>query len=121
MDTFGKRLKKLREQKELSQKTLADIFNISQSTIAYYEIDKKQPSQITLAKFADFFSVTTDYLLCRTDNHHDINDEPTPQELEKVLRESNIAFDGAPLDEDDKEDVIEFIKIALRSVKKRKR
>ncbi|MFB9326968.1 helix-turn-helix domain-containing protein [Paenibacillus aurantiacus] len=65
MSTFGERLKKLRERKKLSQKELAERFNLSQSTIAYYETNKKQPSQSTLQKFADFYETSVDYLLGR--------------------------------------------------------
>ncbi|MCL6446826.1 MAG: helix-turn-helix transcriptional regulator [Armatimonadetes bacterium] len=68
MNTFGQRLKVLREEKKLSQEELGKIFHLSQSTIAYYEKDKKQPSQKTLQKFADFFNVSVDYLLGRTNN-----------------------------------------------------
>lgn len=68
MATFGQRLKKLREQKNLSQEELAHLFNLSQSTIAYYELDKKEPSKKTIVKLANFFNVTTDYLLV-----HDIS------------------------------------------------
>lgn len=63
MSTFGSRLKNLRENKELSQGELGKRFNLSQSTIAYYESDKKQPNNNTLKKIADFFGVTVDYLL----------------------------------------------------------
>ena len=73
MITFGQRLKYLREKKGISQGELGKRFNLSQSTIAYYELNKKQPSQSTLNKMADFFDVTADYLLARTS--HIINDQ----------------------------------------------
>ncbi|PWW06281.1 helix-turn-helix protein [Paenibacillus cellulosilyticus] len=68
MPTFGERLKKLRDRKGISQQELADRFNLSQSTIAYYESDKKQPSQNTLQKLADFYETSVDFLLGRTQN-----------------------------------------------------
>ncbi len=46
--------------------------------------------------------------------------EPSPAELEKVLREANIMFDGVVLDDEDKEDIIQFIKVAMRAIKKKK-
>jgi transcriptional regulator with XRE-family HTH domain len=70
MPTFGERLKKLRERRGLSQQELADRFNLSQSTIAYYESDKKQPSQNTLQKLADFYETSVDFLLGRV--HEDL-------------------------------------------------
>lgn len=66
MASFGKRLKILRDKKGISQEDLAKLFNLSQSTIAYYEKDKKQPSQKTLTRLADYFGVSTDYLLGRS-------------------------------------------------------
>lgn len=53
--------------RELSQVELAKLLNLSQSTIAYYELNRKEPSQNTLQRLADFFGVSVDYLLGRTD------------------------------------------------------
>lgn len=78
MTSFGDRLKNLREKKGLSQQELAKRFNLSQSTIAYYENDKKQPNQNTLQRLADFFEVSVDYLLGRTD-------DPTPPQRQKIM------------------------------------
>ena len=60
---FGSCLKTLRENKGLSQKELAEIVNLSQSSIAYYETNKKKPSLEVLISFAEFFDVTLDHLL----------------------------------------------------------
>lgn len=46
--------------------------------------------------------------------------EPAPAEFEKVLREANVMFDGAVLDDEDKEDIIQFVKVAMRAIKKSK-
>lgn len=63
MATFGERLKELRDENGLSQEDLAKLFNLSQSTISYYEKNKKEPSKRTLTKFALLFGVSVDYLL----------------------------------------------------------
>lgn len=60
---FGKRLRELRQEKDLTQKQLAEIFNVDHTTIRDWEIRGKQPSYETLCKLAKFFEVTTDYLL----------------------------------------------------------
>lgn len=65
---FSKRLKALRNEKGVTQQELADAINISRSTIAGYEIDGKQPSYEVIGKLANFFSVSTDYLLGREDS-----------------------------------------------------
>ena len=61
--SFGKRLKKLRKEKKISQEKLADIIGISRSTLSMYELDKREPDIANIVKFADFFGVSTDYLL----------------------------------------------------------
>lgn len=119
--SFGERLRELREKNGLTQEELGEKINQKKANISKYETGRLQPSLETINLLAAIFNVTTDYLLGRTDNPNDVNYEPTPQELEKVLREANIAFDGSPLDEEDKEDVIEFVKVALRALKKRNR
>lgn len=63
MKSFGVRLATLRVGKGLSQAELGKILNIAQSTIAMYEKDKRRPDLGTLAMFAEYFNVSTDYLL----------------------------------------------------------
>ncbi|CEP67106.1 Uncharacterized [Moorella glycerini] len=48
------------------------------------------------------------------------DDPPSNIELEEFLRQSNVQFNGAPLDEEDKEDIIEFLKFAWKTLKKEK-
>ena len=64
--TFGKRITMLREEKNMSRKDVAKALNISYSSIAKYETDDRFPDQETLKAIADFFQVSTDYLLGRT-------------------------------------------------------
>lgn len=63
---FKDRLKSLREDSDLTQEELAKILNLSRSAIASYEATDKEPSILTLIKIADFFNISLDYLLCRT-------------------------------------------------------
>ena len=69
MDSFGKRLKELRLEKGLSQKALAEQIGQAQSTINYWENDKEEPTISGLRKLCDFFDVSADYLICRTDGY----------------------------------------------------
>lgn len=62
---YGDRLRKLREELGLSQKELTDRLNINRSTYARYETSSTQPDFDTLNKLADFFGVSTDYILGR--------------------------------------------------------
>ncbi len=68
---LGDRLKKLREEKGLSQIELARALNISNVMLSRYEKNKRSPDYETLNKLADYYGVSTDYLLGRIDirNH----------------------------------------------------
>ena len=60
-------LRKLREAKCLTQPELAEQFGSTQSAISNYESGTREPDISLLMKFADFFDVTIDYLVGRTD------------------------------------------------------
>lgn len=62
------RLKQLREQRNITQVKLAIDLNMNQNTISRYETGAHQADYATLIKFADYFNVSIDYLLERTDN-----------------------------------------------------
>lgn len=65
---FGTRLRDLRKQQKLTQAELAKKLKISASTIGMYEQNRRAPDSQTITDFANFFSVSVDYLLGRTDN-----------------------------------------------------
>ena len=69
-ELFGKRLRELREEKGLPQVDLGKLFNLSKQAISSYETGGSLPPPETLQKFADFFNVSVDYLLGRTDDPH---------------------------------------------------
>lgn len=71
--TFGQRLTDLREEKGIRQKELAVLINVSPSTVSNYENDVHYPDVEILCKLADYFNVSTDYLLARTDYRHNPN------------------------------------------------
>ncbi len=62
------RLKKLRKEREISQVKLAIDLNMAQNTISRYENEVRQADYETLILFADYFDVSIDYLLGRTEN-----------------------------------------------------
>lgn len=61
------RLKELREERHISQLKLALDLNMNQNTISRYENLERQASYETLILFADYFHVSLDYLLGRSD------------------------------------------------------
>lgn len=63
-----KRLRELRKKKRLSQVGLAMALDMNQNSISRYESGERQADYKTLIAFADFFNVSVDYLLERTDD-----------------------------------------------------
>lgn len=74
--SVGQRLKSLRAKMKLSQQALSERVGLNRATYARYETDDNQADYETLQKLADFFEVSIDYLLGRTDN-------PTVNGIEK--------------------------------------
>lgn len=66
MAAFGDILSELRKNLRLSQKDLADLLHVSTSTISNYETNRNAPDIENLLWLADYFGVTTDYLLGRS-------------------------------------------------------
>lgn len=62
------RLKELRKQHNITQIKLAMDLSISQNTISRYETGEREADYKTLIAIADYFGVSVDYLLERTDN-----------------------------------------------------
>lgn len=63
---FGKLLAKLRKEKGVLQKEVATYLNMTVATVSNYEKGVHMPDLNTLIMLADFFDVSTDYLLQRT-------------------------------------------------------
>ena len=61
--SFGEKIKLLRENKELTQRELGDILNMTQRKISYMEHDKYEPSIDDLKAICLYFNVSADYLL----------------------------------------------------------
>ena len=64
---FKDRFKNLRNELDLSQSEIGTILNVSQKTISNYEVGKRFPDEKMLNKMADFFDISVDYLLGRTE------------------------------------------------------
>lgn len=62
------RLKELRQKKNVLQKEVAEVINVGRTTYVKYENGDSEPSYKILVKLAEYFDVSTDYLLGKTDN-----------------------------------------------------
>jgi len=104
---FGDRIKELRIERNLQQKDLAALMNVSIGTISNYENNVHVPDYKTLNKLADYFKVTTDYLLKRTSYRLD------PSTLNQPLTNDYTAADlvntTLSLTQDDRNDLIKYL------------
>lgn len=66
-EVFSKRLKELRKNRNMTQKDLANELGVSMGSIGFYENQERTPDIDFLNSVADFFDVSTEYLLGRTD------------------------------------------------------
>lgn len=69
MSNFSERLKELRKERNISQKALADAIGMSDTAIQNYELCTRKPSAETVVLIADYFNVSMDYLMGRTNDH----------------------------------------------------
>jgi len=85
MSNFAKRFKKMRKKKGLTQKELANKFNSDETAISKYENDHSTPDIKRIQEYADFFNVSVDYLLGRTDNPQNIeNNDETNEKINHI-------------------------------------
>ncbi|MFQ6792890.1 LexA family transcriptional regulator [Thomasclavelia sp.] len=68
---FGYIIKNLREQHNLSQEELGNIVNVSDKTVSSWEINRTEPKMGIVQQLADYFNVTTDYLIKGNSNYND--------------------------------------------------
>ncbi|MBH0166249.1 helix-turn-helix transcriptional regulator [Fictibacillus sp. 7GRE50] len=68
MNQLGDRLKSLREKQNKSQLRVAKDLGLSNVQLSRYESGDRKPDPEVIASFADYFEVTTDYLLGRNNN-----------------------------------------------------
>jgi transcriptional regulator with XRE-family HTH domain len=128
MNTFGERLRELRNEIGKSQKEIGKIFNLSESTIGMYERNERKPDYETLQKFAEFFSKSTDYLLYgkeQTKSHLDRIDKDeidVAKRMEQIKRdlasEDGLLFNGEPMSEEARESFLEAMEYAVRQTQR---
>lgn len=85
--TLGNKIKNLREKNNLSQKELAKILNIANSTLSQYESDVRVPSDDIKILIADYFNVSLDYLLGRPNKYNASKEKSKVSELEEDFPE----------------------------------
>lgn len=111
------KLKELRKQKGFSQDEVANALEITLRTYQNYEYGQREPSIEMIFKLADFFGVTTDYLLGR-------ESEPNPlEQLAKIngltITEEVLLEEYMKLDPQKRKVIIDFMKSGIKEAEKR--
>lgn len=130
---FSDRLKYLRSTEDLTQRDLANKLGITSGAVGMYESGKRFPDNAILNKIADYFHVSTDYLLGRTDDplpvrdvDQDLHDEHDyNKELDAFLNDdemSSMFYDYKNWTEEEKRNLLNILKgqEALRQMNKKK-
>ena len=104
-------MKALRTERNLLQSEFGEIIGermgtkrISPSAIGSYERNEREPAYAILCEFADFFGVSLDYLLCRSEERLTVKDylRSDSVELKKALDDLTLTMDGEPISYRDK-------------------
>ncbi|WP_337803115.1 helix-turn-helix transcriptional regulator [Megasphaera sp.] len=112
-----KLLKKLREEKGLTQSELGKELGISPSTVGMYEQGRRVPDVPILKKMSAFFNVSIDYLLENVNHNVPMK---MPKDLNKFLQQSEIIFDGDTynLTDEDRDLVMKSLEVAFSAAKR---
>ena len=102
---FSERLKELRKNMGYTQKEIAEQIGTSQPSYQNWEKGSRKPSRETIQKLADFFNVSTDYLLCQTD----IPNSTLEADIDTAI-DNSVAYDGTPITDNDREIIKNFLK-----------
>lgn len=115
MFSLFEKIKELCQKRGISINSLEETLGYSRNTI--YSMKSKKPNAERLQEIADYFNVSTDYLLGRTDNPAIAGDTVTTPDGRIVdlsnLRERVVLFDGKPLSDDDVDKIAQIIKLSL--------
>jgi transcriptional regulator with XRE-family HTH domain len=123
---IGVRLKKLRGKR--SQEDIAEKIGISRARLSHYETGRSEPDWETLKKIADFYNVSTDFILYgnkekSTPQDFTENDErdiaKRMEEIKKDLTsEDGLMFNGEPMSEEAVESFLEAMEYAVRQTQR---
>lgn len=129
---LGARLKALRKAKNLTQKELAEEISVTHVSISGYENGNRTPDTETLQALADFFNVTTDYLLGRDEAN---TPKLTPKDERDIAKAMNklkdqlkndkstdnekngLSFHGEPLSDEAIDSLLSALEFAERTAK----
>lgn len=121
--SLGKRLKRLRVEKGLSQLEMAKALAISNVTLSQYESESRKPDIETLKRLSAFFNVSADYLLFEQTPTPSVSQSveafTSPEDAMRFLLEQNVimGFGGFDINELSDTEIIEFANELLTQLK----
>ncbi len=84
------RIRELRDDKGLKQCDVAKAVGIDQRTLSNYETGKTNPDSFAIIKLAEYFNVSTDYLL---GYKSDFDKKQIQKQIENIMKELNKLYD----------------------------
>lgn len=119
----GGRIAALREKHGMTQDELAKKLGISRAALSHYETDRRQPDYDTLRDIANYFNVSLDYLLGRTNDPQTILDREVRNFVDSlelsddtILGKFTFTIDGRKLSPEEAKRFIAFVR-AERAMK----
>lgn len=105
LESLGYRIKYLRERNNISQIEFAKKIGVSNTVLSRYESGDRKPDYDTLHLIADFFDVSTDYLLGRTDKPALTSQEKEEQEFQAFINDPELGVWYKELPKSDEEEL----------------
>ncbi|WP_026885409.1 helix-turn-helix domain-containing protein [Clostridium beijerinckii] len=113
MDTLSDRLKELRKSNNLTQAELGKILGVGKTTVSMYETGNSTPSDEIKLKISEYFNVSLDYLLGKTDAKNYTEDPNIT-----IALHSDTDYDELP--KEAKEEINNFIEYIKQKYKDKK-
>lgn len=114
---YEMKIASLRDKQGYTQEELADRLGISRAALSHYEKNRREPDFETLAKLADLFKVTIDYLIGRTNHPQSILQSDVKEKVdtinlseEDILKRFTLLYEGKKLDADHVNKIVKFIR-----------
>lgn len=117
MGQIGNRIALLREKQGMTQEELSIKLNISRASLSHYEKNRREPDYDTLVKIANYFKISIDYLLGRTQDPEMVLDQQVRQFVEslelsddRILQHFSLTIDGKQLTPEEAKRFIAFVR-----------
>ena len=122
MNTFGNRIRLLRNEKGMTGTELGELFDCSKSGVSSWETRGKEPSQEILKKLAEYFNVSLDYLLGVSDIRKEIvvskETKGFAEKLVSQLIKENMINDPNNIPSEITDMIISALKMDIKNKKK---